>query len=67
MTPFTQHCGVALPLRDNIDTDDHSSREMRTVSPVWQRCSPRRYQTLMLVPPIPSSRRTSQLRVSACR
>ena len=34
MTPFTQHCGVALPLlRDNIDTDAIiPSREMRTVS-----------------------------------
>ena len=34
MMPFTQHCGVALPLlRDNIDTDAIiPSREMRTVS-----------------------------------
>ena len=34
MTPFTQHCGVALPLlRDNIDTDAIiPSREIRTVS-----------------------------------
>ena len=34
MMPFTQHCGVVLPLlRDNIDTDAIiPSREMRTVS-----------------------------------